>query len=151
MEFCDDDRHYIWARPRKTNLPHPTVEDCTMGSEATPWSTTPLTRQQLQGMSELRKREKLTELVNEETREVVLGRARAGYTSYLWIVNQGWLECKLDEQGWANSQVTMDEVRLAVRALYPDCDVTLHEEEVVCPARLPPKSLVRKGIKIEWS
>jgi hypothetical protein len=149
MEYCDDDREYI--RVRKTNPECPSSDDRTMGSEATPWMMTPITRQQLQGMSELRKREKLTELVNEETREVVLGRARAGYTSYLWIVNQGWLECKLDEQGWANSQVTMDELRLAVRALYPDCDVTLHEEEVVCPARLPPKSLVRKGIKIEWS
>lgn len=113
---------------------------------------TPITRQQLQGMSELRKREKLTELVNEETRELVLGRARAGYTSYLWVMNQAWLECKLDEQGWAKSHVTMEELRLAVRALYPDCDVTLYEEDVFVPQReAAPKCIVRKGIKIDWS
>lgn len=150
MEYCDDDRAYIRA---KTNLVRCQREDCTMGSEATNWTmATPITRQQLQGVRKLYVLERLTDIINEETREAVLERARAGATSYPWTVDQGWLERKLDERGWASTRVKMDELLEAVKALYPDCDVNLTEEHVLIPQRETcPKRVTRSVIQIDWS
>lgn len=150
MEYCDDDRAYIRA---KTNPVRWSGEEPTMGSEATNWTmATPITRQQLQGVRKLYVLERLTEIVNEETREAVLERARAGATTYPWTVDQGWLERKLDERGWASTRVKIDELLEAVKALYPDCDVSLTEEHVLIPQReTAPKRVTRAVIQIDWS
>ena len=150
MEYCDDDRHYLRA---KTNPVWSQRDDSTMGSEATNWTmATPITRQQLQGLRKLHVLEKLTEIINEETRDAVLEDARAGGTSYLWIVDQGRLERKLDQRGWASTRVKMDELLEAVKALYPDCDVSLTQEEVLLPQReAAPKRATRAVIRIDWS
>ena len=124
-----------------------------MGSEATNWTmATPITRQQLQGLRKLHVLERLTEIINEETRDAVLEDARAGGTSYLWIVDQGRLERKLDERGWASTRIKMDELLEAVKALYPGCDVSLTQEEVLLPQReAAPKRATRAVIRIDWS
>lgn len=114
--------------------------------------TTPLTRQQLQAVRQLHVLERLTDIINEETREAVLECARAGATSYPWSVDQGWLERKLDERGWANTRVKMDELLEAVRALYPDCSVSFTEEQILVPQReAAPKAATRAVIWIDWS
>ena len=149
-EYCDDDRHYL--RP-KTNPVRSTGDGSTMGSEATNWTmATPITRQQLQGLRKLHVLERLTEIINEETREAVLEDARAGETSYLWTVDQGWLERKLDQRGWASTRVKMDDLLEAVKALYPGCDVRFTEEQILLPQReAAPKRSTRAVIEINWS
>lgn len=113
---------------------------------------TPITRQQLQGMRKLHIMEKLTDLVNEETREAVLERARDGCTSYSWTVDQGWLERTLDARGWAITRVKTEELLEAVKALYRECDVSLVEEQVLIPQREgAPLQVLRKVIRIDWS
>lgn len=114
--------------------------------------TTPITREQLQGMRDLRRLEKLTELVNEETREGVLERARDGGVSYFWEVDEPRLRRTLDQQGWANTRFTMEELQRAVQALYVGCDVTIATELVYIPQReAQPKREPRVGIQIDWS
>ena len=149
-EYCDDDRHYVRV---KTDRFSPRETDRTMGSEATNWTmATPITRQQLQGLRKLHVLERLTEIINEETREAVFERARAGATSYPWTVDQGWLERKLDQRGWTSTRVKMDELLEAVKALYPDCDVSFTEEQVLLPQReAAPKRATRAVIQIDWS
>ena len=114
--------------------------------------TTPLTRQQLQGMRQLYLMEKLTELVNEETRETVLERARAGCTEFLWDLDEARLSRKLEQQGWATTRFTMEQLQDAVEALYPDCTVTLLREWIYVPQReKEPKQVLRASFKIDWS
>lgn len=124
-----------------------------MGSEATNWTmATPLTREQLQGLRKAHVLQKLTDIINEETREAVKEDARAGASAYRWTVDRTRMARKLDERGWANTHVNMDEVLDATKALYPGCDVSLTEEEVLVPQReAAPKRVTRAVIEIDWS
>lgn len=143
MEYCDDDRAYIRAKTDSFSV-EPQIAAEPM--------TTPITRQQLQGLRKVHLLERLTEIINEETREFVLDSAREGRTSYLWDVHQTWLERKLDERGWATTRFTLDDLVEAVKALYPGCTVTLIREDVLIPQReAAPKRDVQAGLQIDWS
>ncbi len=86
---------------------------------------TPITRQQLQGMVGEERTKDLLGIVADRTRERVLEQARKGDTTYTWCVSPLMVERKMDEIGWKNSKVKLQDILGVTKLLYPDCNVTL--------------------------